>query len=138
MTIKRREFKISYFTEVSAAVTVVATEGRVSMAATHPTDNVTIHDWFHFSGNYNGPDPLIIEGDDVNQVLAELGKALYPGAKHIISERDDTKDTIGQFLSDLYLAFVCGKWVPGAMGPKYAKQWEHSVGNRLAEEYLYR
>lgn len=125
-----REFSISYFSEVSAVLTL--TEG-YRLKATHPMDTVTISDWFHFSGTAPKGDPLLITGDTVADVLAKMADRLYPGARIILERNDNVDEPRKQFFTDFFIAFVIGDYHPASQ--KYPSDWEHPAGEWLLRHH---
>lgn len=122
-------FSIAYYSEVSAELTLYTDGTHSRLEATHPMGAVPIDDWFHFYGSYDGPDPLVVEGENINDVIAEMGYQLYPGARGLLEDNDTVDNPEQQFYTDLYIAFVYGEWFP--VGRKHPSGWEHSVGERL-------
>lgn len=125
-------FHLSYFSEVSVEITLQEQDGYSRFTATHPVDTVPIDDWFHFSGSYNGRDPLIAQDLHAHEALCKLGNALYPGARGLLEDTYEVENPQEQFFTDLYLAFVYGSWMPASK--KYPDEWEHDVGEQLSRK----
>lgn len=125
----QREFYISYFSEVSAAITIKTDGSGILCTATHPRDGVPIDCWFHFSDHSLPEEPLQLGGTAIVGILRKLGDVLYPGAKPILEQWESVDQPRVKFFTDLFFAFTYGEWV--AHDPDYPRTWPHQVGEKL-------
>lgn len=133
MTVTLQTFRIYYFSEVDATITVEVDDNRVSASATHTNENVPLSDWFHFSHANCQDEAIRVVGDDVNRVLYNMARRLYAGAYSILKGHDEVTDEWDRFLTDFYIAFVYGEWYP--LVPDYPGNWEHDISRRLTERF---
>lgn len=124
-------FGLSYFSEVSAEITLICTHDIARFEATHPMDTVPISDWFHFSNTTCETDPLVVECETIHSALFELGNQLYEGPRRLLEDNQHVQHPRTQFFSDLYFAFVYGEWFPAAK--RIPSGWEHEVGLKIRE-----
>lgn len=126
-----RIFSISYFSEVSAIIRVFEDGTGFRIEATHPSDNVSINCWFHFSDESVDGDILVVEDTSLVSALAEVADTLYPGAK-VIMDNMDIDDTREQFFSDFFISFCMRKYYPAS--PNYPDDMKHPSGRWLMEK----
>jgi len=96
-----RRFSISYFSEVSAIITLTVSDGYIRAVGEHPTEGADLlPNWFHFShgsgvdrydndNDFEGD--LVVQtyiGDDrrdaILETLDKIAKELWPGPKQMI------------------------------------------------------
>lgn len=123
-----RTFYISYYSEVSAEVTVREYDDHCVVTATHPVETVPISDWYHFCDISCNGDPLVAKDVSVKDGLHKMANALYPGAETLMEQRNVT-DPREQFFTDFFIAFTFGLYYPSY--PEYPDEWKHSVGWQL-------
>lgn len=120
-----RTFIISYYSEVSAEITVKVYESspQVEVEADHPIDGVPIQDWYHFCEE--SETDVSVEADDVGHAIVKMAARLYPGCKQLLDEQYDYDEPLFEkFVRDLFLAFVAGRVVR-------PDDWQHNVGEKL-------
>lgn len=122
-----RRFTIYYFSEVSAEISLIRSEGLVGggsiVAKAHHPSGTGMKNWFHFTDDEDVPPGLRNidkvrasadisdcenERDAVLQCLANLAEKLWHGLDWKVERQDDfDKET---FYKDLLQAFIVGEW----------------------------
>lgn len=115
-----RKFIISYFSEVTALVTVGHKSGTVYGEATHPMDDVSIECWFHFQHTTkSSPASEVVsvkeqvsdhdsERKAILTVLDRLADELYPGVEALLQRDDSVENLRERFYTDFMYAFITG------------------------------
>lgn len=121
-----RRFTIYYFSEVSAEISLIRSEGLAGagsiVAKAHHPSGTGMQNWFHFTDDEDVPHHLRnadnvraaadigdceSEREAILQCLANLAEKLWHGLDWKVEQEDFDKET---FYKDLLQAFIVGEW----------------------------